>query len=120
MDALACRRQVKAISVKVGDKVRQGTLVLTLETAGAEAKTAALRRRRVQHLTPTSPAAGEEPPSQPAATKSSPPRGRGVGGEGGAGARRNLQGQCRRRMRKLVLGSGPAATAPRSAPADSA
>ncbi|MEK7835285.1 MAG: biotin/lipoyl-containing protein, partial [Pseudomonadota bacterium] len=59
---------VSEIKVKVGDKVSQGTLVLTLE-AGAEQAAAAAPAPAPAAAAPVAPAA-----APPAATKSSPPQ----------------------------------------------
>jgi dihydrolipoamide dehydrogenase len=90
---------VKAVSVKVGDKVSQGTLVLTLETAGAaEAKAAPA-------AAPSAPPKAA-PAAAPAPAKPSPlPGGEGAGVRAApAGTYKgNVDVECE----MLVLGSGP-------------
>ena len=63
---------VKELKVKLGDKVRQGSLVLTLEVSGAEATPAAVPAAAPQPAPATAAPAQPASPSTPAAAASGP------------------------------------------------
>src|SRR3989442_418689 len=68
---------VKELKVKVGDKVSEGSIILSLEAAGASASSA----KTAPTAAPTSPAAAKAPPGAGAGKgASAPPAAAPVGG----------------------------------------
>ncbi len=88
---------IREIKVKVGDKLSEGSVVLVLEGAAAEAPAA-----KAEAPKPASAAAAPKAPAAPAATSARPI------------AKGDIHAEV------MVLGSGPAATLQRSAPPISA
>jgi dihydrolipoamide dehydrogenase len=80
---------VRELKVKLGDKVSQGTLILLLDSAAAEAKAPAA---------PAAPPARAEAPQRPAAAPSAPPA-------AGVASPATVKGDLHAGV--LVLGSGP-------------
>ena len=110
---------VKAVSVKVGDKVSQGTLVLTLESAAEAAPSpqpsAPLPERERERAAPTAaaPTAEASPPLSP--------KGRaGPGVRAAPRPREPTKATSTSNAKCWCWAPGPAATAPRSAPPISA
>jgi len=85
---------VKDVRIKLGDKVGEGTLILTLETAGAGAAPAKPAQPAPQAAAPQ-PAAAQLQPAPPAAAPSAAP------------SAAQYQGKADVECDMLVLGSGP-------------
>ncbi len=88
---------VKSLGVKVGDKVSEGALLLTLETTAAEAPAAPPAA--------TGPAPG--PPSAPAAAKTAPVPQRAPAATAATRAADEYRGTVDIECQMVVIGSGP-------------
>ena len=94
---------VKELKVKMGDKVSQGSLILLLETAGAEAA-AAPATKAPAASTPAAPAAAPAP-VKPAPAAAAAPAPAAAPASGPAPAKYNGKADIECEM--VVLGSGP-------------
>src|SRR5690349_9286843 len=94
---------VKALSVKIGDKVSEGSALLMLESGAPSPEPSAPTARRT---TPPSP---QPPPATGRGSKESPPRPPAAEAPGVSAARtaRSFTGRTDRVCERLVLGSGP-------------
>src|SRR5437870_12096550 len=89
---------VKELKVKVGDKVSEGSIILSLEAAGASASSA----KTAPTAAPTSPAAAKAPPGAGAGKgASAPPAAAPVGGAASYAGTADVECEM------VVLGAGP-------------
>jgi dihydrolipoamide dehydrogenase len=107
---------VKEVKVKLGDKVSEGSLIVVLDSdvAGGAAKSAPAASAAARSL--PLPVSAAPAAIAPAAAGSLLPHGAKAPAAGPIAGAATYSGKADIDCRMLVLGAGPAATAPRSAP----